>query len=96
MSKQWGHGFNKGREQGEEFGKLLGQGEREIDFSKPADRLFLLANALQGAADGGVEKSHVWWQLYVTVIAKEMREISAALPSVLANFAYQVPKDDDA
>ena len=95
MSKQWGHGFNQGKAKGEEFGKLIGKGEREMQFSVPADRLFLLANALQGAADDGIEKSHCWWQLYATSISREMRDIASELPSVLANFSYQPKNGDD-
>ena len=89
MIAQWGHGFHKGRQHGEEIGHLTGQGEREIEFSKPADRLFLLANALQFPAETGGEKSHVWWALYACKIAGEMRDIASYLPSVMANFSEQ-------
>jgi len=94
MSAQWGHGFHRGKEHGEELGQLIGKGEREIQFSKPADRLFLLANALQFPAETGGEKSHVWWALYACKIAAEMREIAAELPSVIANFSEQPVSDE--
>lgn len=94
MSAQWGHGFHKGREHGEELGQLIGHGEREIQFSRPADRLFLLANALQFPAETGSCKSHVWWALYACKIAEEMRLIAAELPSVMANFSEQPASDE--
>lgn len=94
MSAQWGHGFHKGREHGEEFGQLIGQGERELQYSKPADRLFLLANALQLPAEVGKAKSHVWWGMYACTIAREMREIAEQLPSVMANVLEQPMEDE--
>lgn len=94
MSKQWGNGFHAGREYGEDIGRLIGQGEREDQFSKPADRLFLLANALQFPAEIGGMKSHVWWAYYACRIADEMRDIAAELPGLMARLREQ-PKSDE-
>lgn len=94
MNKQWDNGFQAGKEYGEELGMLLGQGEREHKFQKPADRLFLLANALQFPAETGRMKSHVWWSVYACKIAEEMRDIAAQLPSILVCLREQPQSDE--
>jgi hypothetical protein len=94
MNKQWDNGFQAGKEYGEELGMLLGQGECEHKFSKPADRLFLLANALQFPAETGRMKSHVWWSVYACKIAEEMRDVAAQLPSILVCLREQPQSDE--
>jgi hypothetical protein len=94
MSKQqWGHGWHTGREVGEAHGELLGHGAAEIEFGRAADRLTLLARGLQHEANVGT-KSAVWWELYASVLAKQLHEVAEQLPGVLGHFPERAPPDE--
>lgn len=92
MSKQWGHGFHKGKEHGEHWGAMFEGGKWEIELSKTTARLHLLINALRLPVEHKSGRTETWWQLYVSAAANELEEITRTLPGTL-NGVYEFEKD---
>ena len=92
MSKQWGHGFHKGKEHGEHWGAMYEGGKWEIELSKTTARLHLLINALRLPVEHKSGRTETWWQLYVSAAANELEEITRTLPGTL-NGVYEFEKD---
>lgn len=92
MSKQWGHGFNRGKEHGEKWGALYEKGTWEIELSKTTSRLHLLINALRLPVEHKSGRTDAWWQMYVSAAADELEEITRTMPGVL-NGLYEFEKD---
>lgn len=92
MSKQWGSGFYAGKEQGEYWGALLKSGEWEINISEKTDKLQLLVNALRFPCESSLGRNEIWWQLYVSIIAREIESILRTLPGTFSGI-YEFEKD---
>lgn len=92
MSKQWGHGFDKGKEHGEYWGAMLESGKWQIELSEKSNELLILANALRLPVEFKSGRTETWWQLYVGAIAKKIESIAKSMPSSIGG-VYEFEKD---
>ncbi len=95
-AKQWGHGFHKGRSEGEEWGVLIESGRWEKELQDISLKLTLAANALRLPCNYKSGRTDVWWQIYANSVAKQIDEIVKGLPSMLNSvheFDSEIPKN---
>ena len=96
MSKQWGHGFHTGHQEGEKWGEIVEGGKWQIELAEVSARLYLIANALRFPVEDRSSRTDTWWALYVSAAAKQIHEIARELPGVLSNvveFEKDIPRD---
>jgi hypothetical protein len=92
MSKQWGHGFHAGKQEGEKWGELIGSGKWEIELCDISARLILIANALRLPVEFQSGRTETWWQMYVSAAAQQIEEVAKRLPGTLTG-VYEFEKD---
>ncbi len=83
MSRQWGHGFHRGHEEGQRWGELIASGEWEARLVDVNERLILLANALRLPVEFQSGRTEIWWQMYVGAAAKQLENIARELPGTV-------------
>ena len=83
MSKQWGHGFHTGKQEGEWWGQIIKNGEWQTRLCDVNARLMLVANALRFPVEFQSGRTETWWQLYVSAAAKQIEAIARELPGTL-------------
>ena len=93
MSKQWGHGFHKGRENGETWGKLIESGKWEEAMGDIGNKLTLISMALKQAADDRTPKTDAWWGMLASAASKSVDEIAAGLPGTLTAIEKHQPEE---
>jgi|JI10StandDraft_1071094.scaffolds.fasta_scaffold1381734_2 hypothetical protein len=96
MSKQWGHGFHTGHQEGEKWGEIVESGKWQIELSKVSSRLELIANALRFPVEDRSVRTGTWWALYVSAAAQQIQDIARELPGGLAiaiEFEKDIPRD---
>lgn len=92
MSKQWGHGFHAGKQEGEKWGELIGSGKWEVELCDVSARLMLIANALRLPVESQSGRTETWWKLYVAAAAKQIEEVARELPGTVTG-VYEFEKD---
>jgi hypothetical protein len=98
MSKQWGHGFHTGHQEGEKWGEIIEGGRWQVELSKVSSRLSLIANALRLPVEDRRARTETWWALYVSAAAEQIQEIARELPgglSMVFEFEKDIPRDSN-
>ena len=92
MSKQWGHGFHAGKQEGERWGELIGSAKLDIELCDMSEQLMLIANALRLPVEFRSGRTEMWWKLYVDAAAKQIEKVARELPGTVTG-VYEFEKD---
>jgi hypothetical protein len=68
MSKQWGHGFHVGTEEGREIGERIGEATAKADLGMKA---LCLATAIRDAQKSGSVSQYVLCEVLIDILASE-------------------------